>query len=52
LTIVLADGSSHPGRMTGGSSLVVGLRQGCCNGKLEGPDLIVWSDGARWRRTN
>jgi hypothetical protein len=52
LTVVLADGSSHSGRMTGESGLVVGLRQGCCNGKLEGPNVIVWSDGARWQRAD
>lgn len=52
LTVVLADGSSHSGRMTSESGLVVGLRQGCCNGKLEGPNVIVWSDGARWQRAD
>lgn len=50
LTVILADGSSRAGRMTGSSTLVVGLRQGCCNGKLEGANTIVWSDGARWLR--
>ena len=32
--------------------LIVGLRKGCCNGTLESPDVIVWSDGARWERTD
>jgi len=52
LTVTLADGSPHSGRMTGDSTLVVGLRKGCCNGELEGPDVIVWSDGARWQRAD
>jgi hypothetical protein len=50
LTVTLADGTSRAGRMTGSSTLVVGLREGCCNGKLEDTDTIVWSDGARWLR--
>lgn len=52
LTVKTPDGSSHSGRMTGAASLVVGLRKGCCNGTLESPDVIVWSDGARWERTD
>jgi hypothetical protein len=52
LTVVLPDGSSHSGRVTGESTLVVGLRKGCCNGTLESPDVIVWSDGARWQRSD
>lgn len=52
LTVITADGSSHSGRVTGESSLVIGLRKGCCNGRLESPDVIVWSDGARWQRTD
>jgi len=52
LTVKAPDGSSHSGRVTGAASLVVGLRQGCCNGTLESPDVIVWSDGARWERTD
>ena len=52
LTVITADGSLHSGRVTGESSLVVGLRKGCCNGKLESPDVIVWNDGARWQRTD
>jgi hypothetical protein len=52
LTVILPDESSRSGRMTGTDSLVVGLRKGCCNGKLDGPDVIVWSDGARWQRSD
>jgi hypothetical protein len=52
LTVTLADGSSHDGRMTGSSTLVVGLGHGCCNGTLDDPNSITWSDGARWRRAN
>jgi hypothetical protein len=50
LTVVSSDGASHSGRMTGAASLVVGLRKGCCSGTLESPDVIQWSDGARWER--
>jgi hypothetical protein len=50
LTVKTPDGVSHSGRVTGAASLVVGLRKGCCNGTLEIPDVIVWSDGARWER--
>jgi hypothetical protein len=50
LTVTLSDGSLHSGRLTGDSTLVVGLRTGCCNGKLESPDVILWSDGSRWQR--
>jgi hypothetical protein len=50
LTVTRSDGSSHSGRMTGSSTLVVGLRTGCCNGELDGPNAIVWSDGVRWHR--
>ena len=52
LTVILADGSSYAGRMTGEESFIVGLRKGCCNGELDGPDVISWSDGARWRRSD
>jgi hypothetical protein len=52
LTVISPDGSSHSGRVTGESSLVVGLRKGCCNGTLESPDVIVWSDGSRWQRAD
>jgi hypothetical protein len=52
LTVTMPDGSSHSGRVTGDSSLVVGLRKGCCSGNLESPDIIVWSDGTRWERTD
>jgi hypothetical protein len=52
LTVTLADGSAASGRMTGPSSFVVGLGKGCCSGTLETPDVIVWSDGARWRRAD
>jgi hypothetical protein len=52
LTVTLADGSLHSGRLTGASTLVVGLRTGCCNGEVESPDVIVWSDGSRWQRAD
>lgn len=52
LTVKTPDGSSHSGRMTGAASLVVGLRKGCCSGTLESLDVIAWSDGARWERTD
>ena len=52
LTVKTPDGSSHSGRVTGAASLVVGLRKGCCSGTLESPDIILWSDGARWERTD
>jgi hypothetical protein len=52
LTVTMPDGSSHSGRVTGDASLVVGLRKGCCNGKLDSPDIIIWSDGVRWDRTD
>jgi hypothetical protein len=52
LTVVMPGGSSHSGRVTGGDTLIVGLRKGCCNGKLEGPDVISWGDGSRWKRAD
>jgi hypothetical protein len=52
LTVKTPDGVTHSGRVTGTAALVVGLRKGCCNGTLESPDVIVWSDGARWERTD
>jgi hypothetical protein len=52
LTVTRSDGSLHAGRMTGASSFVVGLRKGCCNGEFDGPDVIVWNDGVRWRRAD
>jgi len=52
LSVTRSDGSSHSGRMTGSSTFVVGLGKGCCSGKLDGPNVIEWSDGVRWRRTN
>jgi len=52
LTAILPDGSSRSGRMTGDDTLVVGLRKGCCNGHLEESDVIVWSDGSRWKRSD
>jgi hypothetical protein len=52
LTVILPDAAERSGRMTGVDTLVVGLRKGCCNGNLDGPDVIIWSDGARWRRTD
>lgn len=52
LSVTRSDGSSHSGRMTGSDAFVVGLGKGCCSGKLDGPNVIEWSDGARWRRTN
>ena len=52
LSVTRSDGSSHSGRITGSSTFVVGLGKGCCSGTLDGPNVIEWSDGARWRRTN
>lgn len=52
LTVKAPDGSTHSGRLTGAASLVVGLRKGCCSGTLESADIIAWSDGARWQRTD
>jgi hypothetical protein len=50
LTVVLPDGTRQRGRFTAADTIVVGIRKGCCKGKVQGPDLISWSDGAVWRR--
>ena len=52
LTVILPDGSSISGRMTGVDTLIVGLRNGCCNGKLAGANAIDWNDGSRWLRAD
>jgi hypothetical protein len=50
LLVVLADGTGHSGRFTATDTIVVGLRKGCCKGKIKGPGVIEWSDGAVWKR--
>jgi hypothetical protein len=51
LTVVLPGGTRHGGRFTATDTLVAGLAKGCCKGKLQRPDLIAWSDGSVWRRS-
>jgi hypothetical protein len=50
LSVVLPDGTRHEGRFTAIDMIVIGLRKGCCKGKLQHPDQISWSDGSVWRR--
>jgi hypothetical protein len=50
LSVILADGTRHEGRFTATDTVVVGLRKGCCKGKIKDPYSITWSDGATWRR--
>jgi len=52
LTVVLPDGTRHEGRFTAADTLVVGLRRGCCKGKLEGSGQVTWSDGTVWQRAD
>jgi hypothetical protein len=52
LEVILPGGSQHSGRFTAMDTVVVGLRRGCCKGKIQGPHLIQWSDGAIWQRAN
>jgi hypothetical protein len=52
LVVVLPDGTRREGRFTAADTLVVGLRRGCCKGKLEPSGQIGWSDGTVWRRAD
>ncbi len=52
IEVIMPDGSSHQGRMTGEATFVVGLGVACCKGELEGPDTVRWENGKLWRRAH